>query len=152
MTIAQELIAANELCSTLATDNKVQLEALGKANAEIVSMKAVIEKLTVEAKAFAEAQAKVIADAQAVLIAEQTAHAADKLELDKAKAALANPAFAAAAATGSKKAVGEGRSEAQSTEEMVTKENAEAKYRQLPNAQAKAEFRAQYGKELGLVK
>lgn len=92
-----------------------------------------------------------LAAAQQLLDGEVSAHAATRAELERAQRALANPAFADAAATGSSTAADAG-TPPPATEPM-TKEQMQAEYIRVRDEQgpkAAAEFRAAHAAELGL--
>lgn len=71
-----------------------------------------------------------------------------KAELEVAKKALANPAFASAAVNGSKTGIAEGGSEAANT---LTQPEALAEYSKLTDPKARAEYRKNHAVELGLA-
>lgn len=79
-----------------------------------------------------------------------TAKAAiDSQEIDKMKAALANPAFAAAAITGTSGKGSDAGNEAAS-EQPLTQAEARSQYAKLEGAQARADFRKKNWKALGI--
>jgi hypothetical protein len=151
MTVAQELIAATEANATLTADWKAKCEAVAMLTAENTGLKTALETVKASVVALKDEHAKALTVAETAFKAEQTAHITTKTELETAKKALANPAFAAAAVTGSKVAVAEGGAEAQDTAK-ITKENAEAEYKKIVDPKARADFRDKYAVELGLKK
>ena len=95
--------------------------------------------------------AEAMKGAQAALTAKQTELDATKADLDKARAALANPAFAAAAAVGSdpKAVVPEGGAASGKAEKTQAEWLAE--YEKIEDAKLRAEFREKHAKELGIA-
>ena len=147
MTVVQEL-----------EEKKGELEAsavkIAELEASIVSLNEESSK-AIEALNMEAAEAKKHLDASVAECAELKSQidvkdaklAEIEEDLNKAKAALANPAFAAAAVSGSEKSVEEGRSEAKA---RMTKEEALAEYKNISDAKERAEFRKAHKEELGL--
>jgi predicted nucleic acid-binding Zn-ribbon protein len=125
-----KLVETSKLISGLEVKLADTTKALDTASAEILVLK--------------DSAVKV----QAEIIAEKSAHEATKAELATAKAALANPAFAAAAAQGDKQAVKEGGAEAS---HVMTKAEALVEYKKLNDPVAEACFRRDHAKILGLA-
>ena len=132
---------------------------LKTAQADLTARAEKAEKTVAESAVLLAKTDEAVKAADLELKAEKTAHEATKAKLaetvsvlDKAKAALANPAHMAAAVDGLKTATAEGGTPA--SEEPMTKEQAMVAYNKLPDgmegAKARADFRAQHGKLLGL--
>lgn len=147
-TIVEDLaaaVSANETLSAANTALQAQVaELTGKVSAltnELGTATANVAKLDEAVKAEIAAHA----------VTQEQLQAKDT-ELAKAKAALANPAFADAATVGLKTATAEGGSP--SSEEPMTKEQAIQIYNKLPDgiegARMRADFRAKHKELLGL--
>jgi len=150
---------------TQLAEQTVKLQALEAAQAEsaklIEQTNQVMEQVKAELVAcqaerdvfkgkVADLEAKLVSEATKAteaLNAEKAASAQIQQELDKAKVALDNPAYAAAAVVGSATAVAEGGSQASRT---LTKEEANAEYNKITDARERAEYRKNHRKELGL--
>lgn len=139
-----------QLEKALATIEAMKAEhasALAAVTTERDTLKAALAD---EQKKTAES-AEAMKGAQAALTAKQTELDAMKADLDKARAALANPAFAAAAAVGSdpRAVVPEGG--AASNAAVKTQAEWLAEYRKLDgDAQAQKAFRVAHWRELGI--
>ena len=105
------------------------------------------ESLRSEKDALAKAHADALKISSDALEAEKTAHNATKVDLEAKTRALANPAFAAAAATGDKAAVKEGGSEAGS---VMTKDEARAELKKITDPRLRSQYRIDHKVELGL--
>lgn len=145
MSLVSTLQEVTEQRDALLKEREAAQGQLASAQAEIDGLKKEVASMA------AQVQEKSAQMAQAV-----EAHAATKethqrleKEIDGLKQALANPAFAAAAATGSEKAVAEGGAVQEAIEEK-TPQQAKSEYKQIQGARARAEFRKQYAKQLGL--
>lgn len=143
----------SDMVDTLTAANVEQAKVVANLTTERDTFKAQAEA---GAKTIEELKAKMEADANAaadVLQKEMNARIAVQEELkrtqgerDTAKAALANPAFAAAAVQGGK-AVAEGGAESRGT---MTQAEAEAKYRTITDPHERKQFRADHAEELKL--
>lgn len=125
---AQKGLAAQVASSTTERD---------AARAEVAQAKAELVKAQETVKAAQDAQVKSESD-----------HAATKKELNAAKTALANPAFADAAIKGNAKPVAEGGTP--SNDEPLTFEQALVEYKKITDPKAQVAFRAEHAKELRL--
>lgn len=140
MTVVEQLEASVKELAELKASSDAQAQ-------EIAALKAQLEEQSKQGVE-ALASAKVAADeAVKALTVEQAAHAEAKAELEKARAALANPAFAAAAVKGQDEATPEGAAEA-----VAVKSAADllAEYRAIADPVERARWRADHMKELGL--
>lgn len=140
LALAAEHDALKAKCADMEKSLSEAQVALAAKDVEIAAVKAAADKAVAEAGeklGAAEAQAK----------AEQELHAATKAELDKARLALANPAFADAAIVGAAKATPEGGAEAA---RKMTREEALAEYQKIEGAVARAKYREAHAEELGL--
>lgn len=150
MTIAEELTEAKARAE-LAEKAKVEAEAAMKANGEaFLAVTKERDELKVKMEAEQKAHAGCVSEALSALDKEQKAHTATKSELEKAQKALANPAFAAAAATGSKKAVEEGAAAGADVATFATQAEALAAYDKVQGAKEREEFRTKHAGVLGL--
>jgi hypothetical protein len=146
----EQALAENAALTAKNAEQATQIAALTEAGA----------KAQTDISAKDELISKHVADVAKIdeaLKAEQSAHAQTNAtlggELDKAKAILSNPAFAAAAAKGVNAATPEGGMP--STQEPMTREQAVKVYNSMPNntqadAKALAAFREQNKEILGL--
>jgi hypothetical protein len=147
MTIIEELAAtkADLDAKVLALANaeaamKAAVDLAGQAKKELDDVKAAMA-------AMESAKAEELAKLDGAVKAEAVAHEGTKQKLEKAEKALANPAFAAAAAVGSSVAVPVGGAEATS---VMTREQALAEYKKIEDPAARAQFRADHAAELKL--
>jgi len=141
------------------------IQQIEQHQAELAANKTAITDLTARAekaeKTVAESAALLAKTDEAVraadleLKAEKAAHEATKAKLtetvsilDKAKAALANPAHMAAAVEGMKTATQEGG--VPTTEESMTQEQALAQYDKIDDPKAREEFRVKHAAILGI--
>ena len=148
MTIVEQLSEAQTRIAALEGELKVASE---KAVADAQKLTAAVEakaKIEADAKAMAEANAKAIADAVEAQAKLQTALVASDAELKKARAALANPAFADAAIVGRTASAQSGMPPADET--PLTHEGALKKYNSLDDPRERAEFRKANWKILGI--
>lgn len=152
-TVAKQLETALARIAELDAAAQASAKALADAQAEVKALTVANGNLQEAAQASAKALTEAKAAHEVALKAEQQAHEASKAELAKAKEALKNPAFAAAAAAGQKTATEEGGSPA--SDKPMTKEEAIKAYSGMPNktmddARARAEFRKAHAELLGL--
>jgi phage shock protein A len=146
-TVVQELVEARQMIAAHEATIAEHIAAVGNLTA---NLDAAAKEITALREQIAQMdKAKCIAvDA---LAAEQSAHAATKAELDKAKNALANPAFVDAGARGQASPTPEGGSSA----DVKTPEQAQEEYRKLQRGGADAKtleaYRNQHARELGLL-
>lgn len=147
MTIVQEL--EQKKTELIAANAKIQevtvsIETVkGEAQKQVSDMQAKIDETSklVEAVSDERDGLKASLEASNAKIAEVQA------ELEKAQAALANPAFATAAVKGDKVPVAEGGSEAMA---KMSKQEALAVYKKITDAKERAEYRKAHKEELGL--
>lgn len=149
MTIVQELEQANKSIAGLTAANvdaarsvvaiTAERDAAKQAHADAI---AAHEKAIVEVNAAAK-------KASDDLAAECVAHGATKQQLEKAQHALANPAFADAAVRGETKPTAEGG--AAPANPPMTLAQAMAEYNKITDAVARAQYRNEHKKELGIA-
>lgn len=147
---------------TVAKQLENALAKIGELGAQVKSLTDSVAALTAErdtavkaletekatcAKAIAEANAATTV-AQTELANEIAGHGATKKDLEKARHALANPAFADAGTRGQSKGTDEGGSSA--SDVPMTPAQANAEYKKIEDPVARARFRSEHAKELGL--
>ena len=149
MTVVEQLVESQARVAALEGDLKLAAEkALGDAQSLAAAVEA---KAEVEAalKAMGEVHEQALADAAEARTKLETALAETKAELEKAQAALANPAFADAAIVGRPETAQSGMPPAEET--PLTHEAALKKYCALEDSRARAEFRKANWKILGIA-
>ena len=148
MTIVEQLSEAQTRIAALEGELKVASE---KAVADAQKLTAAVEakaKIEESMKAMTEAHAKAMTDATEAQSKLQAALAMAKSELEKTRAALANPAFADAAIVGRSETAQSGMPPAD--EAPLTHEAALKKYNSLADPRERAEFRKANWKILGI--
>lgn len=148
MTIVEQLSESQSRVAALEGEMKIAAEKAlvdGQSLAAAVEAKAKIEE---SMKAMTEAHAKAMTDATEAQAKLQAALAMAKSELEKTRAALANPAFADAAIVGRSETAQSGMPPAE--EAPLTHEAALKKYCALENPRERAEFRKANWKILGI--
>lgn len=138
-TIIQQLADAQAALA----DATGKLQALNATHADVLKG---AETMKIALAAADEARVK----AKGLLKVEQDAHKATQAELATAKQALANPAFADAARKGSAGAGHDGGVAGSEVACPQTKAEAMKQYNALESAAARAQFRKQHAKLLGI--
>ena len=144
MTVVEQLEAQGKELATAQAGIADLTAKLAAKDAELAAAGVALKAAQADV---AKAQADV-KTAQDAAKAEADAHGKTKVELDKAQKALANPAFAAAAAVGDVKPVAEGAPEAGKA--AMTKAEMESEYEKITDAKERAKYRKEHAKELGL--
>lgn len=145
-TVVEELTEAHARIATLEASATESLTQHESALSTIAARDATIK----EHVATIAARDATIAASAVSIKAEQDANEATRAELATAKTALANPAFAAAAATGSKAKDGATPAAVHEDGAPATKAEAIAQYRKIEDPKARAEYRVQHKDILGL--
>jgi hypothetical protein len=156
MTVVTELENAMARIDALEASAKSAADASAAAHAAVTAERdAAVAALSAEKEVSAKA-GEAIAAAAAELKVVQDECAKVKADLELAKSALANPAFAAAAYVGLKMATPEGGSEAENVKPEMTYEQATAAHDAIEGedaietARMREAFRAEHAKELRL--
>jgi len=139
-TVVQELEGALAAVARLTAEN-------AEAGAKLVEGANAFEAFKAEAatkESTASATIKTLTEQNAALVVERDALMAD---VEAKTKALANPAFAAAAAAGDKAAVKEGASEAGV---KMTRAEARAEYAKITDPMARSLYRIEHKEEMGL--
>lgn len=148
MTVVEQLeekIVAVEHLSAEANELRGKLDAAEKAAKEAEAVRLEFERELSAKLAAANAE---LADAKQLLADEQAKHRQTKDALEKAREALANPAFADAGTRGVISPTAEGG--VPPGEPPMTQEKALFEYRKLRDPIAKAIFRREHAAELGI--
>lgn len=148
-TIVEQLSQAQETIKTFEAEKKALNDKVSAAEAVTKSANEAKSKAEADLKSAQDAHAGDVAEKEKALKAEQSAHEATRVELAKAKQALANPAFADAAIVGSKKPAPEGG--IASDTPPMTPDEAAAKYKAISDPKARAAFRKENWKILGIA-
>lgn len=147
MTIIEQLSAAQERIAELEASTKLAGEQAVAAEAAAAAAKDSSAAAIAEMKAASEKHTAELAEQVKKLEAEQAAHNATAEELAKTKAMLANPAFADAAATGSKAPV---IFSAAPMQDKMTRDQAEAEYRNIEDSRERTAYRRKNWALLGI--
>jgi hypothetical protein len=147
MTIIEQLSAAQERIAELEASTKLAGEQAVAAEAKAAAAQDSSAAAIAEMKSASEKHTFELAEQVKKLEAEQAAHKATAEELAKTKAMLANPAFADAAAAGSKDPVTSGIAP---VNDKMTRDQAEAEYRKIENSRERTEYRKKNWALLGI--
>lgn len=148
-TIVQQLEESQKACAAAISSNVEQAAQIVAITGERDAAKTAHADAV---KAHADELAKVKASATKAsedLAGEIAAHGSTKQQLEKAQHALAHPAFADAATRGEKKPTAEGGTGTEIP--PATPEQVQAEYRKIEDPVARARFRNEHKKELGIA-
>lgn len=149
MTAYEEKKALDEQIAKLVADAEVLVTERDAAVKAAADMKAAAEKAVTDLAAAIEAHKAELAEQCKALEAEKAERAKLAEELAKARKALANPAFADAAARGTSSPAPAGMPAADQVE-FKSQAEALAAYKKIEGARERAEFRKQHKEILGL--